>query len=352
MDNSVRFNRGFDPDFYHLLAALPYTIDNSKSEDSRISFLVDEGCPKKLDRNLARLSHRMPDQVWIGAGCDPYPAVERKTRVTRRILEVLAKHGCSLMMISRSPMLLRDIDLIREIHEISLATVAIACPSFNPDKVRLLEPRAPALRNRIQALLRLVRSGIQTGICMTPLHCGVNDTEDDLEKAFKWARRNNLDFIMFPDLTKLWKSKSILSSTQSIHRIRTSSADERNHSENDTRHLKKLRKTIFRLSGKYNIPLRMKRYYPSDSRQENYWLAERLAETALNCLLAGKSFSPYLAAARKVNALKEDIRSHVRSGQVYNQPWITQPILPEVTRLLEGGWVEPGLSHAPGYERT
>lgn len=120
--------------------------------------------------------------IGIGTATDPYQPAERKFRVTRGILEVLAEHeGLSVWIITKSPLVTRDVDLLRRIQRHSSVSVHISLITIDRDLARRLEPRAPTPESRLRALARLREHGIETGINVMPVLPGITDRPDQLE---------------------------------------------------------------------------------------------------------------------------------------------------------------------------
>lgn len=293
-----------------------------------------------LDRRLGRLKHRLPDVIWIGKECDPYPSIERWRRVTRRTIEVIAKYSCPIFLITRSPLVLRDIDLIREIHESSLGTVAMALSSLNRKTARLLEPGSTPTVKRIETLIRVRRSGIQTGFVIPCLYPGLNDNPSDLEKLFRTTAESNFDFILFPTH---YSHKNHGFVPLEDYPFEKDLAEYRPPFDPEGMELRKdereINQLLLYLSKKYNISLRSKRYLPPDYRKENYWIAEKLSEIAYHRKLSGLSFRNHLATARKINGLDYDIRNIIKQGSLAEQNWIAPSVWSNLERLVDGSWV-------------
>ena len=105
------------------------------------------------DRHLKLLDG---ETIVIGTATDPYQPAERRFRVTRGILEVLAEHpGLSVTIITKSPLITRDIDLLSRINRVSDLSIHISLITLDRDLARRIEPRAPTPEARIRALSRL-----------------------------------------------------------------------------------------------------------------------------------------------------------------------------------------------------
>src|ERR1700687_1754100 len=106
--------------------------------------------------------------------------------VTRGILEVLADHpGLSLVVITKSPLITRDIDLLSRINRHSKLSIHISLITLDRELARRLEPRSPTPESRVRALARLREAGIKAGINCMPVLPGITDNPSDLEALVK-----------------------------------------------------------------------------------------------------------------------------------------------------------------------
>lgn len=124
--------------------------------------------------------------IGIGTATDPYQPAERRFRITRGILEVFAEHeGLHVWIITKSPLVTRDIDLLRRIGRHNTISVHISLITIDRDLARRIEPRAPTPEARLRALARLRDSGIEAGINVMPVLPGITDRPDQLEPLVK-----------------------------------------------------------------------------------------------------------------------------------------------------------------------
>ncbi|HEX6644934.1 MAG TPA: radical SAM protein [Gemmatimonadales bacterium] len=165
----------------------------------RIAFerriLVKEGAALRLARSLdpARIG---ADTVMIGTATDPYQPAERRFRITRSILETLAAHrGIAVGIITKSPLVLRDVDLLRTIAARGRMTVHISLAMIDPALARRLEARSPVPAARIRALGRLVAAGIDARLLVAPIIPGVNDGRAELRALLRAARRAGARYV-------------------------------------------------------------------------------------------------------------------------------------------------------------
>ncbi len=152
---------------------------------------VKQNAPQQLARALRQGSDRhlnliRGEAVVIGTATDPYQPAERRFRVTRGILETLAQHpGLEVVVITKSPLITRDIDVLARIKRHSRVSVHLSLITLDRDLARRLEPRAPTPESRLRALERLRAAGIDAGINCMPVLPGITDDPRALEALVK-----------------------------------------------------------------------------------------------------------------------------------------------------------------------
>ncbi|MEO7368059.1 MAG: radical SAM protein [Gemmatimonadaceae bacterium] len=155
------------------------------------NIFVKQNAPDVLARVLRQGSDRhlsllKGDAIVIGTATDPYQPAERRFRITRRILEVLAEHpGLKVVIISKSPLITRDIDVLSRINRHSDLSIHISLITLNRDLARRLEPRSPTPEARVRGLARLREAGIDAGVNCMPVLPGITDNPSELEALVK-----------------------------------------------------------------------------------------------------------------------------------------------------------------------
>lgn len=121
------------------------------------------------------------ETIVIGTATDPYQPAERHFRVTRQLLEVLAEvRRLRLVIITKSPLVTRDVDVLARIAQRSRLTVHLSLITLDRDLARRIEPRAPTPEARLRALRRLSEAGLDVGINIMPVLPGITDRPDAL----------------------------------------------------------------------------------------------------------------------------------------------------------------------------
>ena len=142
--------------------------------ESRI--MVKENAAELLTAELS--SPRWEPQTLVMSGVtDPYQPVERRLRITRSCLEVLAKFRNPVAMITKNALVTRDLDLLGELATERAAAVNISITSLDPKLQRVLEPRTSTPRARLEAIRRIREAGVPVGVMSAPVIPGLNDHE-------------------------------------------------------------------------------------------------------------------------------------------------------------------------------
>src|SRR5690242_18174374 len=140
-----------------------------------------------LKQELSRIDRR--DAIAIGTATDPYQPAERRFERTRSILEVFARQrGWRLGMITKSDLVVRDIDLLKEIARANVLGVYVTITTLDVRLARLMEPRAPRPDLRLEAVRQLSAAGLVVGVNPNPVMPGITDGERSLNALAKAAR--------------------------------------------------------------------------------------------------------------------------------------------------------------------
>jgi DNA repair photolyase len=140
--------------------------------------------PELLERELRRPGYR-PTTLAVGANTDPYQPVERRLALTRQILQVLAAFSHPVGVITKSALVLRDLDILAPMAARGLAQVCVSVTTLDRGLARTLEPRAATPARRIETLRRLSEGGVPVAVLASPMIPGLNDHE--LERILETA---------------------------------------------------------------------------------------------------------------------------------------------------------------------
>ncbi len=166
----------------------------------------DFGFVVQVKENAPDLLRRALSRVPVGVvGTGDYQPAERKFGLSRRMLEVCLELGFPVFVLERSPLVLRDLDLLRAIDEKAVAVVGfsiISTPdSPGNDRIREMENLAPPAETRFSAMEQLARAGILTGTCMMPILPSLCDDDANLQSVVKWTAEHGGRFVLAGGLT-------------------------------------------------------------------------------------------------------------------------------------------------------
>jgi len=151
------------------------------------SIRVKTNVAEVLRRELARPSWRR-NTVVIGAATDPYQPAEGRYRLTRACIEVLGQAGNEFGIITRGPMIVRDLDVLVEASKRANVGVTFSIPTLDPEIWRRTEPGTAPPRQRLRALTKLVDAGVKVGVGMAPILPGISDKPELLADVVRAAR--------------------------------------------------------------------------------------------------------------------------------------------------------------------
>ena len=144
--------------------------------DFETKILVKKTAPELLRRELSSKKWR-PEPLALSGITDPYQPVERRLKITRGCLEVLAEFRNPVIIITKNHLVTRDIDLLGELAEHNASAVFVSITTLDPGLVRKMEPRTSTPARRFEAIEALTKAGIPTGVFVAPIIPGLTDHE-------------------------------------------------------------------------------------------------------------------------------------------------------------------------------
>jgi DNA repair photolyase len=165
------------------------------------SIRVKVNVAEVLRQELSRPSWRR-EGVAVGAATDPYQPAEGRYRLTRACLRAFADHRTPFNLITRGPLVVRDLDVLREAARRAKVSVSFSVPTLDEAVWRTTEPGTPPPRARLRALERLIAGGVRAGIAMAPVLPGLSDRPEALAEVMRAARQAGAAFV-WADLLNL-----------------------------------------------------------------------------------------------------------------------------------------------------
>jgi DNA repair photolyase len=159
-------------------------LELGTGDDFSSLIFVKHNLAEVLRRELAR-SQWTHEHVAVGTATDPYQPIEGHYRLTRRCLEALINARTPFSVVTKGPMVVRDLDLLREATNRAGCEVYMSVPSVDEDAWSRLEPGTASPRQRIRAVRQMSNAGIETGVLMMPLVPGITTTRASIEKTLR-----------------------------------------------------------------------------------------------------------------------------------------------------------------------
>jgi DNA repair photolyase len=159
-------------------------LDFDAGRDFEKEIVVKVNVPEVARAELMRPSWKH-EHVALGTNTDPYQWVEGRYRLMPGIWEAMRDSGTPSSVLTKSPLLLRDIELMKQVHEAAGFAANLSIPTLDEKAWRASEPHTPHPRKRIEAVAELNRAGIPTGVLIAPLMPGINDSPEQVEEILE-----------------------------------------------------------------------------------------------------------------------------------------------------------------------
>lgn len=230
-DRSINAYRGCEHGCVYCYARPTHCyLGHSAGLDFETKLYAKTNAAKLLEQELAH-PHYEPKVIALGTNTDPYQPIEREYGITRSILEVLERTSHPVGIVTKSALVVRDIDILERMAARGLAKVALSVTTVDRRLARAMEPRAATPEKRLEAIGKLSDAGIPVGVMVAPIIPGLNDHEIEsiLEAAYAaGARKAGYVLLRLPlelkEIFREWlatefpdRAQRVLSLLQSMH---------------------------------------------------------------------------------------------------------------------------------------
>jgi DNA repair photolyase len=176
-DRSINPYRGCEHGCVYCFARPTHAfLGLSPGLDFESKLFMKPSAPELLERELSAPGY-VPKVIAIGTNTDPYQPIERRHQIMRRILEVLERAGHPVGIVTKSALVLRDLDILARMAKRDLVKVAISVTTLDAKLARTMEPRASTPLRRLDALRQLVKAGVPASTLVAPVIPALNDAE-------------------------------------------------------------------------------------------------------------------------------------------------------------------------------
>ncbi|MDQ0422701.1 DNA repair photolyase [Peteryoungia aggregata LMG 23059] len=176
-DRSINPYRGCEHGCIYCFARPTHSyMGLSAGLDFEAKLFAKPDAPRLLERELSKPGYRVKP-IAIGTNTDPYQPIEREWRIMRQILEILDKANHPVVIVTKSALILRDVDILKSMAERGLVKVGISVTTLDRKLARSMEPRASTPTKRLEAIKALSEAGIPVAVMMAPVIPALNDHE-------------------------------------------------------------------------------------------------------------------------------------------------------------------------------
>ena len=170
-------------------------LDLNTTKDFDTKIFVKTNAAKILKKEFSNPKWHK-ELVNLGSVCDPYQPAERKYEITREVLKVFQRFKNPITIATKSDLILRDIDILKEISNVTFIDILFSISSINKDAQRELEPRAPSTQRRLAAIKQLHNAGLRVGVLAMPIVPFINDTPEEIDALYKAIKSAQADFVI------------------------------------------------------------------------------------------------------------------------------------------------------------
>ncbi|MBU4268508.1 MAG: radical SAM protein [Acidobacteria bacterium] len=194
-------------------------VRGSKYGENRANTLsVKINAPELLEKQLfGRAKKGEYGIIALSSSTEPYMPIEEKLKLTRRLLEIILKYRFPVEISTKSSLVLRDLDLLKEIDKNAIlpsdlkpklkrgVIISFSISTFDEKLAKILEPGAPTAKERLETMQKCKEEGFFAGVCHIPVLPFLSDAEEELDRTIKTIKNYGADFIFIGGLTLFGK---------------------------------------------------------------------------------------------------------------------------------------------------
>jgi len=315
-----------------------YYLDNFENE-----VIIKTNFDKKLDQRLKRARTLLPDVIAPGGVNDAYQPIEEKVEHTKKVIQVIAKHKFPINIATKSNLIIRDIEILKEIANDTWCTIGFSITTIDEELATFLEPYSSSPHERLEAITLIKKEAphIQVGTYFIPIIPFLEDNDENLEDVIKQSKKAGADFILFsPGLTmrdsqaEYFLKKLSNSTYKNIAKPLLNLYKGEIYPPKD--YVKKLHSKLYSLCEKHQLAVRLKRWIPNDFRKWNYKISEILLNKEyINAIKFGKPNNTFKWAGLNLNNLEQSIVNVYKKGELSNLKNFDSKVIEFVEPFLE-----------------
>lgn len=288
--------------------------------------------------------------IAIGGGvCDLYQPAERKFKVARKLLKKCRDFGIPVSLLTKSSLILRDLDLLSEINALCYANVSFSITLMDDEVREVFEPKSSSTYRRFESLKTVRKNNLPGGVMLMPILPGIGDTEQNLRSIIQKAKEFKANFILPGSLTlKPGRNKDEFISVIRQNYSNLLPIYEEMYGNNnkygipDSRQTKlNIYKLVHELCRKNNIPDRIPRYIPPGVIRHNFYVSTILFNLAYYYQWVAEkpswSVSPFIKAAEAIESLSSDILKLDKFKLMKHLKLTNKEVITVISEVLDTG---------------
>ena len=198
-----------------------YIRGSKYGENMKNKLAVKVNAPSLLEKELLkRARNKEYGFIALSSATEPWMYIEEKYKITRKCLEIIARFKFPVHCMTKSPLILRDLDILKEIDKNAIlpydleklnrgTLITFSFSTLDENLRKIFEPNAPTIKKRLDAVKNLKDEGFKVGIAFIPLLPFISDSEEQIEEMVKIANEINVDYVFFGDLSLYGVGKEI-----------------------------------------------------------------------------------------------------------------------------------------------
>lgn len=318
--------------------------------DFENDIIVKENIGSMLESRIKKARTLLPDIVAMAGASDPYHAAESRYNNTQQCLHILNKYGFPVHILTKSKLVLRDMDILQDIGEKTWSCVSVTITTSDPDLARFLEPKAPSPDQRFEIIRKIKKTSpdIQSGVLLMPIIPFLGDAPWQLEDVIKTAKDSGADYVLFGagmtmrNVQALWflkhlkrKFPSLIPKYEQLYQFRYDPENYYGNYVTTGSYYQQINETLLNLCHKHNMPFRIKRYIPGDYRGVNYLIAEKLLNEAYENQILNTADKDLFWTGLNIQRLKESITGIYQKGELSKIPNMNLRIRNKISEILK-----------------
>ncbi|MFX0146858.1 MAG: radical SAM protein [Candidatus Hodarchaeota archaeon] len=312
-------------------------------QDFENEIIVKIDLNKKLESRIKRARNLLVDVIGPGGVCDAYQPAEKEVQNTRKILKVLAKYKFPVNIATKSRLITRDIDILKQIAQDTWCTIGFSITTTNEELAKFLEPYSSSPYERFKAIhdIKQMAPGIQIGTYFIPIIPYLEDDDTNLEDVIKQSKKAGAEFLLFsPGLTLRDAQAQFF-----INKLKNSKYSGavkpilelykgKMHPPID--YVRKCHQKLYKLCQDYGLAIRVNRWIPNDYRKWNYKISELLLNKEyIDNVKTGKTNENMKWAGLYLNNEQNSIINLYRRGELSRLKNFSKEVIEFVTPYIE-----------------